>query len=77
MTEEEKAYFASCDTFDTDTTYEEYVVHIFRCLMLSDWHYSAKSAISLIHERTDFIHEAYDEKESVISAMVEVGYICG
>lgn len=77
MTEEEKAYFTSCDTFDPGMTYEEYVVHIFRCLMLSDWHYSAESAISLIHERTDFIKEAYAEKQSVFSAMVEVGYICG
>lgn len=74
MTNEERAYYAKCDAYDSAMTYEEYVVHIFRCLILSDWHYSAETAMSLIRERADCIRKAFEEKQSVIEAMVEVGY---
>ena len=77
MSSEERSYYDKCDVYDPSMTYEEYVVHIFRCLMLSDWHYSAEAAMSLIRERAAFIREAFEEKQSVIDAMVEVGYCCG
>ena len=77
MSEEEKIYYDKCNISDPSMSYEEYVVHIFRCLMLSSWHQSAESATELISERRNFIREAYEGKWSVIDAMAEVGYCCG
>lgn len=76
-TEEEKTYMDSCETFDPEMTYEEYVVHIYRCLLLSTWNYKPKAAMDLIRSEAWFIREAYENKESVMSAMVEVGFGCG
>lgn len=76
-TEEEKAYMNSCETFDPEMTYEEYVVHIYRCLLLSDWNYKPAAAMRLIREEAWFIREAYNNKQSAMSAMAEVGFGCG
>ena len=76
-TEEEKAYMNSCETFDPEMTYEEYVVHIYRCLLLSTWNYKPAAAMRLIREEAWFIREAYKNKEFVMSAMTEVGFGCG
>lgn len=77
MTDEERAYYNKCDVYDPAISYEEYVVHIFRCLMLSDWHYSAEAATRQIQAEHEYIRYAFEEKLSVIAAMVEVGYCCG
>ncbi len=76
-TEQAKAYYKACDAYNPEMSYEEYIVHVFRCLMLSDWHYSADSATSRIRDNIKFIRESYEKKESVIDAMVEAGYCCG
>lgn len=76
-TEEEQAYMNSCETFDPEMTYEEYVVHIYRCLLLSDWNYKPAAAMRLIREEAWFIREAYNNKQSAMSAMAEVGFGCG
>ena len=76
-TDEEKAYMDSCETFDPEMTYEEYVVHIYRCLLLSTWNYKPETAMKLIRSEAWYIREAYENKESVMSGMVEVGFGCG
>ncbi len=76
-TEYEKTYYEACNIYDPKMSYEEYVVHIYRCLLLSDWHYDPDTAMRLIHRNAHFIKEAFAEKQSVIDAMVEVGYCAG
>ena len=75
--DEEKAYMDSCETFDPEMTYEEYVVHIYRCLLLSTWNYKPETAMKLIRSEAWYIKVAYEHKEPVMSAMVEVGFGCG
>lgn len=55
MTEQEQAYYKACDIYDPATNF----LHIFRCLMLSDWHDSPDTAASLICMRKDFIKATY------------------
>ena len=76
-TNEEEAYMKSCELVDPEMTYEEYVVHIYRCLLLSDWNYKPAAAMRLIREEAWFIREAYNNKKSAMSAMAEVGFGCG
>lgn len=76
-TDQERQFYESCDVYDPNLSYEEYIVNIFRCLMLSDWHYSAERATVLIRENSDFIKQAYIECLPVKAAMVEVGFGCG
>lgn len=77
MTDDERAYYDRCDIYDPSMSYEEYVVNIFRCLMLSDWHYSADEATRRIQAEYKIIQRAFEEKQSVLEAMVDVGYCCG
>lgn len=72
-----REYYDKCEVFDPSLSYEEYVVHIFRRLMLSDWHFSAEAATNLIRQRAEYIREAYGNKEPINDVMVEVGYSCG
>ena len=58
-------------------SYEEYVVHVYRCLLLSSWHYTEEQALSPIRKEAGFIRQEYDAKETVVSTMVEAGYSCG
>ena len=37
----------------------------------------AKTAMELIHSEAWYKHEAFENNESVMSAMVEVGFGCG
>ena len=76
-TDEEKAYMNECESFDPKMTYEEYVVHIYRCLLLSTWNYKPKHAMNHIRENAWIIREAYNNKEPIMSAMVDVRFGCG
>ena len=77
MSEQDRIFFESCDTYNPDLSYEEYVVNIFRCLMLSSWHYSPEYAVKLIGENNDLILKAFMDKEPVNAIMVEIGFGCG
>lgn len=93
MTEEEKAirdaveayshsakgmaYYQACDVYDPEMSYEEYVVHIFQCLMMSSWRYTAEHAAERIRHNKNYIRECYEAKQTVIDVMTEIGYSCG
>ena len=76
-TGDDKKYMESCEHYDEKMSYEEYVTNIYRCLRLSSWHYKPESAIRIITDEDDVIREFFEQKESIISAMVEVGFGCG
>ena len=79
MTDQEQAFWDACEVFDPTMSYEEYVVCVFRSLMLSDWHeyHSPEGATACIRSNVDYIRESYAEKNPVNGTMVEIGYTCG
>ena len=77
MTEKERAFCESCMNFKKYSNFDEYTEDIQKCLMLSDWHYSAQKADKQIKENLSFIEEAYDNGDPAWSTAMDVGYCCG
>ena len=74
---ETEYYYRSCNVYDPHMSYEEYVVHVFRCLVISSWHYSPEEATEVIRKNSAFIKTSYEHKWTIIDTMVDIGYSCG
>jgi hypothetical protein len=79
MTEKERNFFASCESFKNYANSDEYIADIRRWLMLSDWHYTEEQADELINkpERMTWIKESFAKHEAVADIAIDVGYCCG
>ena len=76
--DEKKAeYYRSCDVYSPQMSYEEYIVHVFRCLVISDWNYSPEESTELIRNNSVFIRDSYEHKCTVMDTTTDIGYFCG
>ena len=73
LTEEEKEYLASCKKFDSEMTYEEYIINIYNCLQISDWRFKPDSSLKIIRNETETIKKCFAEQKPVESAMIVAG----
>ena len=72
-TEEESEYLKSCGEFTSEMTYEEYVIHVYECLQISELRYKPESALKIIRNNNDVIRRYFEEKRTIVSAMKEIG----
>lgn len=77
MTEKEREFYISCDSFKNYASIDEYKADMLAWLKLSSWHYSEKQAAELMEENKDYIEKAYNDRVPVSDAAVDVGYCCG
>ncbi len=63
--------------FNENSTFDEYKRDVVRYLTLCDYQYPEKNAIALVEEKIDSLKEAFDNKESVSSVAIDIGYCCG
>lgn len=77
MTNEERAFFESCDSYKNYSSIDEYIEDIRHWLTLSSWHYSEQRAQELIEANKAYIEKAYASREPASDAGAEVGFCCG
>lgn len=77
MTNDERKFYESCDTFKNYDSLEQYVADIKKWLTLSSWHYTEETAEKIINENADYIKKAFARKDSASDTGAEIGYACG
>lgn len=77
MTEKEREFYISCDSFKNYASIDEYKADMLKWLKLSSWHYSEETAKELMESNSAYIEQAYADRVPVSDAAVDVGYCCG
>lgn len=77
MSEKEREFFDSCDSFKDYANIDEYKDDICTWLTLSDWKYKKSRAKELIKANEAYIEKAYENKEPAADAGAEIGFCCG
>lgn len=79
MTEEEREFSRSCDTFKDYASIDEYLTDIYRYLSLS-FNYSKEEVDDIFCKfpvRRKWVEESFEKKKPAADIAVDVGYFCG
>lgn len=77
MTNAERKFFDSCDTFKNYENLEQYEADVKKWLMLSDWHYTEETAEKIINSNAEYIKRAFEQRDSASDTGAEIGFSCG
>ena len=77
VTIDSRKFEKMCNHFIEGQSLEEYRAYIYRYLMESTWKYSPERAAEIIVDESDYVLQCYNERESVSSCAVEIGFGCG
>ncbi len=77
MTNKEKELYESCWSFKNYSSIDDYIKDVRECLILGDYHYSAKEADTLIDEQRNYIERVYDARDPACKTALGIGFGCG
>lgn len=77
MTDKEREFYLSCDSFKNYANIDEYKADILAWLMLSSWHYSEEQAKERMKLEEAYIEKSYADRVPAADTAADVGYGCG